>query len=74
MKQTTVAKLRKDVKTYLDLIQAGETVRIYRRNEPVADLVPVSGGAPSWKGEIKRLSKKGLTLSREIVKDRRKGR
>ncbi len=74
MKTTTVAKLRKDVKSYLDLIQAGETVRVYRRNEPVADLVQVSGGGPSWRREILRLSKKGLSLSREIVKDRHEGR
>jgi antitoxin (DNA-binding transcriptional repressor) of toxin-antitoxin stability system len=74
MKTTTVAKLRKDVKGYLDLIQAGETVRVYRRSEAVADIVPVSGGRPSWKREILRLSKKGLSLGREIVTDRRKGR
>ena len=74
MKPTTVAKLRKDVKSYLDLIQAGETIRVYRRNEAVADIVPVSSSRPSWKREILRLSKKGLALSREIVKDRREGR
>jgi antitoxin (DNA-binding transcriptional repressor) of toxin-antitoxin stability system len=74
MKKTMVAGLRKDVKRYLDLIEAGETVRVYRRGEPVADLVPVSNGAPAWKREILRLSKKGLGLGQEIVKDREGGR
>ncbi len=74
MKSITVAKLRKDVKSCLDLIRAGETVRVYRRNEPVADLVPVSATQPAWKRELKRLSKKGLSLGREVVKDRREGR
>ncbi len=70
MQEATVAELRKHAKYYLDLVARGDVVRVYRKGQPVADIVPIPKATPSWKKEIPRLSIPGLSLSREILKDR----
>ena len=70
MKETTVAKLRNNTKAYFDAVEKGAVVRVYRRGQPIAEIVPVPGKKPSWKREIPRLSITGRSLCREILKDR----
>jgi len=70
MKKTTIAKLRKNAKDYFDHVEGGEVIRVYRRGQPIADIVPVPKKKPSWKREIPRLSITGVSLTREILKDR----
>lgn len=66
----TFTELRNHAKTYFDAVEKGETVRVYRNGKPVAQIVPIRGGAPSWKRVAEPLNIKGLSLSREILKDR----
>jgi predicted RNase H-like HicB family nuclease len=50
------------------------TVQVYCKDKPIAEIVPFPKQMPSWKREIPRLTLKGLILSQEIQKDRRKAR
>lgn len=70
MQETTIVKLRKNTKHYFDTVERGEIVRVYRRGQPIAEIVPIPGAEPSWKRETPRLTIPGLSFSREILKDR----
>jgi prevent-host-death family protein len=70
MQETNVVELRKNIKHYFDAVQNGEVVRVYRNGKPIAEIVPVTGSDRSWKREVARLTVPGLSLSREILKDR----
>lgn len=70
MQETNVVELRKNIKHYFDAVQNGEVVRVYRNGKPIAEIVPVAGSDRSWKREALRLTVPGLSLSREILKDR----
>jgi len=70
MKETTVAELRKHTKVYLDAVEKGDVIRVYRRGRPIAEIVPIPSEKPSWKRDIPRLTISGLSLSREVLKDR----
>ena len=70
MRETTIAKLRSNTKEYFDSVEKGDTVRVYRRGQPIAEIVPIPSKKPSWKREIPRLSITGRSLSREILKNR----
>ena len=47
-----------------------ELLRVYRRGRPVADIVPVPKSESAWKKAIPRLTIPGVSISREILKDR----
>ena len=71
MRETTFTELRKNAKTFFDAVEAGETVRIYRKGKPIADIVPLASGVPSWKKTPpRRLTIKGVSLTEEILIDR----
>ncbi len=70
MKEATIAKLRNNAKAYFDSVEKGDTVRVYRRGQPIAEIVPIPNKKPSWKRGIPRLSITGRSLSREILKNR----
>ena len=70
MQETTFTELRKNAKWYFDAVETGQTVRVYRKGKPVADIVPVIHTSPSWKQEPPRLTIKGLSLTQEILADR----
>ena len=70
MQETNVVELRKNIKHYFDAVQNGEVVRVYRNGKPIAEIVPITGSDRSWKREAQRLIIPGLSLSREILKDR----
>lgn len=70
MKETTLAGLRKHAKDYFDAVESGETVRVFRNGKPIAEIVPVLSGVPSWKRQATPVAIKGLSLSREILGDR----
>ncbi len=72
MKEATFTELRKQAKSYFDTVEKGEVVRVYRKGKPIADIVPIPPDVPSWKQEVPRLTVKGLSLSKEILKDRTK--
>jgi antitoxin (DNA-binding transcriptional repressor) of toxin-antitoxin stability system len=71
MRETTFTELRNNAKTFFDVVEAGETVRVYRKGKPVADIVPLSNTELSWKKcPPVRLTIKGLSLTKEILADR----
>ena len=74
MKEATVAELRENVKQYVDYVSEGGTVKIYRRGKYVADITPARKAAPSWKSNVTPITIRGLSLSSEIIRDRKRQR
>jgi prevent-host-death family protein len=72
MQETTFTELRTHAKSYFDAVEKGETVRVYRNGKPVAEIIPIRSGAPSWKRTATPLTVKGLSLSSELLSDREK--
>ena len=72
MRDTTFTELRNHAKDYFDAVEGGATVRVFRNGKPIAEIVPVRSGVPSWKRKTTPLTVKGLSLSREILSDRDK--
>jgi prevent-host-death family protein len=72
MRDATFTELRNNAKHYFDAVEGGDTVRVYRNGKPIAEIVPVRSGVPSWKRQATPLTVKGVSLSREILKDRNK--
>ena len=74
MKQTTFTELRNHAKTYFDMVESGESVRILRNGKPVADIVPIAPDLPSWKQrKAQPLVLDGVSLSRMIMEERETG-
>lgn len=72
MRDATFTELRSHAKHYFDAVEGGDTVRVFRNGKPIAEIVPVRAGGPSWKRPATHLTVKGLSLSREILSDRDK--
>lgn len=72
MQETTFTELRTHAKSYFDAVERGETVRVYRNGKPVAEIVPIRSGTQSWKRIVTPTTVKGLTLSSELLSDRKK--
>ena len=70
MRKTTITELRNHAKDYFDAVEGGETVRVFRNGKPIAEIVPVRSGIPSWKTQGTPLTVMGLSLSREVLSDR----
>ncbi len=70
MQETSVVELRKRTKHYFDAVASGDAVRVYRRGKPIAEILPLTKRQASWKREVPRLTVPGLSLSREVLKDR----
>lgn len=72
MQEATITELRNQAERYFDLIEAGETVRVFRRGRPIADIQPIHAGIPSWKRRVARpLALDGVAISKLILEDRR---
>lgn len=68
---TTLTELRSQAKHYLDLVEAGETVRVFRNGKAVADLAPVPPELPSWKRrQAQPMVVNGADIARMIIDDR----
>ncbi len=70
MKDATFTEFRNNAKNYFDAVEAGDTVRVFRNGKPIAEIVPIRSGIPSWKKQTTPLTVKGISLSREILSDR----
>jgi antitoxin (DNA-binding transcriptional repressor) of toxin-antitoxin stability system len=70
MREATLTEFCNHVKDYFDAVEGGDSVRIFRYGKPIAEIVPVRSGVPSWKRQATPLTVKGLSLSREILGDR----
>ncbi len=76
MKTVTFTEFRRNAAACMDTVEKGEKIRVLRHGRPIADIVPVSEGerVPSWKRPALRLAVAGVSLSREILKDRERAR
>ncbi len=70
MRDATLTELRNHAKDYFDAVERGDTVRVFRNGKPIAKIVPISAGNPSWKRPATLITVKGVSLSREILRDR----
>jgi prevent-host-death family protein len=76
MKVVTFTQFRQNAATYFDVVEKGETVRVLRHGKPIAEVVPaaVEEGIVSWKQPGLKLSVRGASLSREILKERKQSK
>ena len=70
MLEINVVELRKRIKYYFDVVESGEVVRVYRNGKPIAEILPLTKRQASWKLEVPSLTLPGLSLSREVLKER----
>lgn len=74
MRQATFTEVRNHAKTYFDLVEAGEFVRVLRNGKPIADLVPIAADLPSWKRrKAQPLVLDGVSVSRMLLEERGTG-
>ena len=71
MKEVTFTELRTHAKDYFDAVEGGATVRVFRKGKPIAEIVPIRSGVPSWKRHTTPLTVKGLSLGVEVLGDRK---
>lgn len=73
---TAFTEFRKNTASFLDKVENGETIVITRHGRPIAEIVPPSGAVlnQSWKRPALRMKLKGISLSREVLKERKKSR
>ncbi len=71
MKEVTFTELRTHAKDYFDAVEGGATVRVFPKGKPIAEIVPIRSGAPSWKRHTTPLTVKGLSLGVEVLGDRK---
>jgi prevent-host-death family protein len=76
MKVVTFTEFRQNAATYFDIVEKGETVRVLRHGKPIAEVVPASveERMASWKQPGLKLSVRGASLSREILKERKQSK
>jgi antitoxin (DNA-binding transcriptional repressor) of toxin-antitoxin stability system len=71
MRDATFSELRDHAKKYFDLVESGETVRVFRNGRPVAEIHPIGAELPSWKRrEAHPLAITGADISRLILEER----
>jgi prevent-host-death family protein len=71
MKQATFTEVRNHAKQYFDIVEAGESVRVLRNGKPIADIVPIVAGLPSWKRrQAQPMVIDGVSVSKMIQQDR----
>lgn len=74
MKQATFTEVRNNAKTYFDIVESGESVRVLRNGKPIADMVPVAADVPSWeRRKAQPLLLEGRSVSRMILEERSNG-
>jgi prevent-host-death family protein len=76
MKMVTFTEFRQNAASYFDAVEQGETLKVLRHGKPIAEIVPASNEetALSWKQPGLRLSVKGASLSKEILKERKQSK
>ena len=73
MGSVNVKETRRQLKTLLDRVEAGETIAIARRGEVVAKLVPPARRPrrlPSLSALRRSIKRKGRSLSSEVIRSR----
>lgn len=73
MQTTTFTEFRNNASHYLDLAEQGESIVIIRHGKPIAELKPIASNqkTPSWKSPGLNISIPDVSLSAEILKQRK---
>lgn len=72
MQTTTVTEFRNNASHYLDLAEQGESIVIIRHGKSIAELKPIaSSQTPSWKSPGLNISIPDVSLSAEILEQRK---
>ncbi len=76
MRIVSFTEFRQKAAAYFDAVEQGDTVKILRHGKPIAEIIPASTEERilSWKKPGLKLSVKGVSLSKEILKEREKSR
>ena len=73
MKVVTFTEFRQNATTYFDVVEKGETVKVLRHGKAVAEVIPAQPEERmvSWRQPGLKMSIKGVSLSREILRERK---
>ncbi|OGL43060.1 MAG: hypothetical protein A2161_18445 [Candidatus Schekmanbacteria bacterium RBG_13_48_7] len=74
MISVNIRELTHNFSKYLKAVKDGERIVLMERTVPVADIIPHNENIsrPGWSRNIKKISIKGESLSKTIIKNRRK--
>ena len=68
MKKTNISTLKRDLSRYIEYVRKGGVVRVFDRDTPVAEIVPLSRGAKfaeeAIEAMIVRLERQGSVIRR----------
>ncbi len=76
MKQVSFTEFRRNAATLFNSVEKGETIVVLRHGKPIAEVVPLPhpDKVLSWKRPgIKLTAGRGASLSREILRERKRG-
>lgn len=70
LKETTLTEWRNHAKDYFDIVERWSPVRVFGNGKPIAEIVPIRSGIPTWQRPVTPLTIKGLSLGLGILGDR----
>lgn len=71
MREATHTELAENSRQILNMIEAGESVRIYQDGKAIADIVPLASTPKKWINRtVKPMVLGGVTVSDAIIEDR----
>jgi prevent-host-death family protein len=72
MQTANLTELRRNISRYLDAVEEGDTVRVYRHGKAVAVIQPANADdLPAWKKPFKPIKIKGGPISDTVIQERR---
>jgi prevent-host-death family protein len=76
LKQVPFTEFRRKATTFFNAVEQGESILILRHGRPIAEVVPVTAAKTSfsWKVPGLKLEVEGASLSREVLRERKRGR
>ncbi len=76
MREVSFTEFRKSAASFFNAVEQGETIRVLRHGKPVADVVPIQTPSRtlSWKRPGLEIEVDGVSLSREVLKERKRSR
>jgi len=74
MKQVSFTEFRRNAAALFNSVERGETIRVLRHGKPIAEVIPVPAPKEtlSWKRPGIPLDARGASLSREILRERKR--
>jgi prevent-host-death family protein len=74
MKQVSFTEFRRNAAALFNSVERGETIRVLRHGKPIAEVIPVPAPKEmvSWKRPGLALDARGASLSREILRERKR--